>query len=312
MRIGIDLGGTNIAAGVVDEFDEIAYAVSEKTNATDDPYTLVNDIKKLIKKIIHHTDFQINSIGIGVPGIVNDDGLVLECVNLGWFDIDLKNLVQDMFNIPTYIANDATVACIAEAAIGSLKGVDNGVLLTLGTGVGGGFIVNGQVLRGPHGLASEVGHMVVGTGRYICNCGRCGCLETFASSTAIIKHAKSLLTDENVDETSEFYLNYKDNIDKVDGKAIFDYAKKNDPIAKIVIDDFSRYLAIGIVNIIIMIDPEVISLGGGLSNAGGYLLDLVKEKVQRERPYKKIPPPEIKIASLTNDAGIIGAANLNK
>lgn len=312
MKIGVDLGGTNIAAGIVDENGNIVYSASDKTRVTADPYSLVNDIISLIKDIMDKTDYEITSIGIGVPGIVNNDGLVLQCVNLGWINIDLKNKVEEAFEIPTHLANDATVACVAESALGTLKGVDNGVLLTLGTGVGGGFIVNGQILKGPFGRASEIGHMVIGPGRYTCNCGRNGCLETYTSSTSIIKHAKALVQKDDADKTSEFYKAFIDHIDAVDGKAIFDYAKKNDPIAKFVINDLAHYLAIGIVNIMVSIDPEVVTLGGGLSNAGDYLLDIVKAAVEEERLFKTLPGPEIKIATLTNDAGIIGAAFLDR
>ena len=155
----------------------------------------------LISTIIKTNDIskdEIKGIGIGVPGIVNpQNGVVVNCVNLKWDNVDIKKAIEDKLNIPVSLGNDATVAGVAELVVGAMKGCKTGVLITLGTGIGGGIIINGEVYDGFHGIGSEVGHMIVGENYYNCNCGRNGCLETFSSSTAIINYARKLIEEGN-------------------------------------------------------------------------------------------------------------------
>lgn len=316
MRIGIDLGGTNVSGGIVNKSGNIVYSHSVPTEVDRGSQQVVNNIITVIEELINKKSPSdtIEAIGIGVPGIIDSDGVVIECVNLNWKNIHLKKIVEETIGYTTYLANDATVAALAEAEFGSLKGIDTGVLITLGTGVGGGYIINGKMMTGPNGLASEIGHMVVGDNNIKCNCGRTGCLETFTSSTAIIRRAKVEIINApyNLIELSDFHKKYYKNLNDITGEIIFKYAKENDPIASKVINDMLKYLAKGIGNLIVTIDPQVIALGGGLSRAGDYLISHLKEKVELERIFKAINPPEIVLAKLYNDAGIIGAAFIDK
>jgi len=204
-----------------------------------------------------------------------------------------------------FVDNDANVAAIAEYEVGSLKNYNSGILLTLGTGVGGGIIIDGNVIRGAHGAGAEVGHMVVGENFYDCNCGRNGCLETFSSATGINKYINKVLAETNKPSVLRDY-------ERIDTKIIFDCAKKNDAVALDAVNRFVKYLAIGIVNFINILDPEAIALGGGVSHAGQYLVDLLEKEVSKSLYSKDIGIAELKLAELQNDAGIIGAGFMAK
>ena len=195
MYIGIDLGGTNIVTGLVSKDGVIIDSVSIPTETSVGYKIIVNRINESVKMILTSNKLKssdISSIGIGIPGIADSNGVILECVNLGWANIDIKSDLENLTGIKVFVGNDATVACIAESHIGSLKNEETAVLLTLGTGVGGGIIIDKKIYVGKHGVASELGHMVVGENFYDCNCGRNGCLETFSSATAVIKYAKKI------------------------------------------------------------------------------------------------------------------------
>lgn len=312
MYVGIDLGGTNIAAGLVNEHGDILYQTSCPTKSERPASEIAKDMAKLVESLIK--DYKISkedvaSVGIGIPGLANEDGVVIYCVNLGWTNVPLRKMLEDELHIPVFMDNDATVAGLAEYEKGSMKGCHSGILLTLGTGVGGGIILNGEVFSGFHGVGSEIGHTVVGENFYNCNCGKNGCLETFASSTAIIKYTRKLL-ESNKD--SMIMNKAEGNIDNINAKIIFDCAKAGDEIANIAVKRFVKYLAIGIFNITNFLDPEIIALGGGVSGAGEYLLNLVIKEVENNKYYEELPSPKIVLAELGNEAGIIGAAMVGK
>ncbi|CDF57215.1 ROK family protein [Thermobrachium celere] len=313
MYIGIDLGGTNIAAGLVDDSGKILYTKSTPTLATRGYKAVIDDINKLVKDIIEEAKVEkneIKAIGIGIPGLADKDGNVIFCVNLGWENIPLRKMMEEELNIPVFIDNDATVAGLAEYEFGSMKGCKNGILLTLGTGIGGGIILNGEVYSGVHGVGSEIGHMIIGENFYNCNCGKNGCFETFASSTAIIKYTQKLISEGNTDTI--ILQKVEGDLEKINAKVIFDSAKEGDRVAKMAVDRLVKYLVIGIFNIVNFMDPEVIALGGGISNAGEYLLNLVKEEFEKFKYYKTLPAANIVLAQFKNDAGILGAAMLGK
>lgn len=311
MYVGVDLGGTNIAVGLVDENSILKYHKSTPTRAERGSKEVIKDIIKLINETIR--DYGINketvkAIGIGVPGIAEpNSGEVIYCVNLGWNNVPLKQDLEKELNIPVFVDNDATVAGLAEYKIGTMRNCESGVFITLGTGVGGGIVINGKVRSGFNGVGSEIGHMIVGENFYPCNCGRNGCLETFTSSTALINYTRKLIGEGN--ETS-IVKKIKGSLEEINGRIIFEAAKEGDYVANQAVDRLVKYLAIGITNIINIIDPEIIALGGGLSGAGDFLLAKVQEEVERVRYMKMIPIGKIVLATLRNEAGIIGAAAL--
>lgn len=311
MYVGVDLGGTNIAVGLVDENSILKYHKSTPTRAERGSKEVIKDIIKLINEAIRNYGINketVKAIGIGVPGIAKpNSGEVIYCVNLGWNNVPLKQDLEKELNIPVFVDNDATVAGLAEYKIGAMKNCESGVFITLGTGVGGGIVINGKVRAGFNGVGSEIGHMIVGENFYPCNCGRNGCLETFTSSTALINYTRKLISEGN--ETS-IVNKAKGSLQDINGKIIFEAAKEGDYVANKAVDRLVKYLAIGITNIINIIDPEIIALGGGLSGAGDFLLAKVQEEVERVRYMKMIPIGKIVLASLGNEAGIIGAAAL--
>ncbi len=304
MYIGIDLGGTNIAGALVGPNGDIVkkYAIPTDAERGSDAV-----IQSIIEVITHLSDgVEILGIGIGIPGIADPiTGMVLACVNLNWYNVPLKDKLSNAFKAPIYIDNDATVAAVAEFVVAQENKYTDAVMLTLGTGVGGGIIINGKVASGTHGIGSELGHMIVGEGLYQCNCGRSGCLETFTSSTAIIKYARHLL--ETTDTPSELRLV---NPLHIDGEFIFNAAKNGDMLANQVVDRLAKYLSIGIMNIVSVIDPQIIVLGGGLSHAGDFLLDKIKSQVGTLKYFDGSDVAKIEIAKLKNDAGLLGAAML--
>lgn len=313
MYIGIDLGGTNIAVGLVDDNGKIKYAKTRPTKSYRTSREIIMDMRDLILEIIgqHEVDIsQIKSIGIGIPGLADENGNVIFCVNLGWKNVPLRKILEEELEIPVYMDNDATVAALAEYEYGAMKGAKSGVMLTLGTGIGGGIILNGKIYSGYNGVGSELGHMIVGENYYDCNCGRNGCFETFASSTAIINYTKKILSQ--TEEKSLINEVIKGDIDKLNAKIIFDCAKAGDKIANISVKRLVKYLSIGIFNIVNSLDPQIIALGGGVAKAGQYLLDLVIEDVTKNKYFKSLPMAKIVLASLGNEAGIIGAAMLGK
>lgn len=316
MYIGVDLGGTNIVTGLVSEEGNIINSYSVATEASQGAEAIINKISNSVNKIITDSKIEkteINSVGIGIPGIVNPSGVVLDCVNLGWENIALKDKLENILNIKVFVGNDATVAGIAEAWKGSLKGEDCAALLTLGTGVGGGLIIGGKVYSGNNGIASELGHMVVGDNFYDCNCGRNGCLETYSSATGVIKYAIKVVNEADLNNSdSKFAIDFKNNVSKITCKDVFDYAKLNDKLAKSVVDRMVKYLVRGIVNLVITIDVEKISIGGGVSSAGLYLIDLIKNELEKERIFRSVDAPRVVLATMGNEAGVVGAALIEK
>lgn len=305
MLIGIDLGGTNIAAGLVTNEGELIFKKSIPTMADRPAEELIKDIYMLIDELRSSTEETIESVGIGIPGLVNKDmSVVLTCANLHWHHVRLMDGLENL-NLPIAIDNDANVAAYAEYKIGSLKGVSNGVMVTLGTGVGGGIIVDDRDVRGGHGIGNELGHMIIGENFYDCNCGSNGCFETFASATAIIKYAQHLI------ETTGLPSKLRE-LETITARDVIDLSKEEDVIATETYERFIKYLARGIVNVLVLLDPERIALGGGVSGAGDYLLDRLKKEVDKQYFLSEFSSTELVISELGNDAGIVGAALLAK
>lgn len=314
MFIGVDLGGTNIAVGIVDELGELKFQNSRPTRRERKPDEIIEDIIDLINEVINDSGIEkqeIKAIGIGIPGLADPKtGNVIEIINLNWKKIPLKDPMEKALGIPVFIDNDATLAGLAEYEAGAMKGKKSGVFMTLGTGVGGGIIIDGKIHTGHNGIGSEIGHMIVGENYYDCNCGRNGCLETFASSTALINYTKKLINEENIETIISEKID--GDINNLNGKIIFHAAVRGDKLANKAVDRFAKYLSIGIINIISVIDPEIFVLGGGISKAGTFLLDKIRAEVLKSKYFKTLPVGDIVLAELSNDAGIIGAAMLGK
>lgn len=308
-KIGIDVGGMSIKAGVVVNGEITTRAVKE-TNQSGGLENMIKDIIDLVENLLVESKLvikDIGSIGIGFPGIVTKEGRVT-CVNLGLENSLIVPKLEEYFNgTHVGVGNDANVAALAEYVYGSMKGYNSGVMITLGTGVGGGIVIDGNLIIGANGIGAEIGHTILDTNYYNCNCGNNGCFETFCSATAIIKYAQKLLNENRETIIRDMCEN---NTENITAKMVFDAYKENDEVAIEIVDRFKKYLAMGIGNIVNFIDPAVISIGGGVSNASEILLDGLSDSVKQYLPFKKAKIGDIVIAKFKNDAGIIGASAL--
>ncbi len=306
--VGIDVGGTNLKAGVVNEEGKIISKVDCPTKVERGHEAVVADMAKLALKAIEKSGVamdEVKSVGIGIPGVLDPrTGVVPFCTNLGWHDVPVIQLMQKIIDKPVYVDNDATVAALAENVAGVSAGAKSSVFLTLGTGVGGGIVLNGKVYSGFNGVGSELGHMIVVVDGEQCTCGNRGCWERYASATALIR-----MGTEAAAKHPESSLAAAKNIS---AKTVIDAAKAGDAAALEVFDRYTYYLAVGLVNIINFIDPEIIAIGGGVSAAGEFLIQPVREKLEKLIFYKSMPHAHVELATLGNDAGIIGAAMLGK
>lgn len=310
--IGVDIGGTGIQAGIVSESGKILLVKECKTDVQGGFEKVLQDIKALINELLIGygiTMKEIVSIGFGVPSSINLKGEVT-CVNLGWKQVAFLPSLRSLYSeVQVYAENDATVAAVAEAKFGTMKERAVAVMLTLGTGVGSGIIINGKPFVGAQGMGSELGHMIIGENDFECNCGNNGCFETFCSATAIIKYTQKLLEE---GAKSQIREKCQDHLNRINAKMVFDAYRAGDEVAIQVITRLKHYLAIGIANIINSIDPHVIALGGGVSRAGDILLEGLKEEVRKYVVYKDECFADLVIAGLGNEAGIIGAAFLGQ
>lgn len=312
MLIGVDLGATFIKVGLVDSKGNILRMNSRLTCAERGHIPIIHSIVKQIKELVVAQGIgmeEIHSIGIGVPGLVEyDAGRVVYCSNLAWKNVELGTELNSLLGKNVYVENDATAAGLGENLFGSTKGADNSVFLTLGTGIGGGIIINKEIYRGSHVAGSEIGHMIIGENFYDCNCGNNGCFETFSSATAIIKYVQHRIKE---DEFKTSILEIAENkAENINAKIIFDAAEKGDTLALEAVDRMCKYLAIGIINIYNILDPDIIALGGGVSKAGSFFVEQVKKKVSGMIFTSDVKYGEIVLASLGNNAGIIGSAFL--
>ena len=315
-RIGIDLGGTNIAAGIVDKDMNLLYTASVPTGADRDGALIMDDMAELCRKLCadHNVDLsEIESIGIASPGIANHDtGVVEYANNLPFRKFPIAQMLRDRLGIERIrLENDANAAAWGEAVAGAAKGTSNSIMITLGTGVGGGIIIDNKVYSGFNYAGAELGHIVIEVNGAQCSCGRKGCWEAYSSATGLIRMTKEKI--EECERTGRPTLMKKmaEEKGKVSGRTAFDAKRAGDEAASEVVDKYVLYLAEGLSNIVNIFQPEVVSLGGGVSNEGDYLLDLLMPRI-RERVYggNIVLATKICVAKLGNNAGIIGAAML--
>ena len=330
-RIGIDLGGTNIAVGVVDDGHAIVSRVSVPTMASRPAAEVVRDMGGAVEQVLARAGVSVadcRSMGVGSPGTCNSaDGVVERAYNLGWDHVPVCRMLEQRFGIPCRLSNDANCAALAEQVAGAAVGHDNVVLVTLGTGVGGGIIIGGRIYDGMRGAGAELGHTLLVMDGEPCTCGRRGCWEAYSSATALIRqacqaaarHPDSLLA-RLADGALRDGLSLLDQcavsgrqVDRaaVNVKTVFDAADRGDETAQAVVDRYCDYLGAGLVNIVNALAPEVILIGGGISRQGERLLAPVRRYVERNCfGGKDGAVPVIAPAKLGNEAGIIGAAAL--
>ena len=310
-RIGVDLGGTNIAVGVINENLEIISRANTKTNIPRPAEEIFADIVKCCKEAVSKAGIdmsQVASIGIGTPGSCDKkNGIILYANNLYFDNVPAAELVNKQLpGVPVYIENDANCAALGEALAGSGKGKKSFIAVTLGTGVGGGVVLDGNVLTGCNDAGGELGHMVIKFDGEPCNCGRVGCWERYASATALVNQTRKAMLEH---KDSVMWELASGNIENAGGRTAFDAMRLGDECATRVCNTYMEYIAIGTVNLVNIFQPELICFGGGICNEGETLLGPIRELIKKWR-YSKYQDKQTEIcrATLGNDAGIIGAA----
>ena len=315
-RIGIDLGGTNIAAGIVNDAYEIVCKASVPTNAERPSEAIADDMVALCYKLCENAGIsptEIASVGIAAPGIANhDDGVIEYSCNLPFRQFPICAYIKERFPAPlAVVENDANAAAWGEAIAGAAKGTRDSVMITLGTGVGGGIIIDGKVYSGFNCAGGELGHTVIVAGGRPCGCGRKGCWEAYSSATGLINMTKDKIAECETAGRATVMTELAEKYGKVNGRVAFDAMRLGDEAGKEVVDEYAYYLGIGLANMVNLFQPEVLSIGGGISNEGKTLLELVEPIVRAEQYGGDVAElTKIRIAELKNDAGIIGAATL--
>ncbi len=308
-RIGIDLGGTFIKGGVVDSAGDLLVFDKTPTEVEKGQNCITDNIATLCKGLLRQANIpleKILGIGMGVPGMIDaKKGTVIFSGNLHFTNFPIAKLLETRTGLPVKIANDANVATLGEVKFGSGKSYKNAVLLTLGTGVGGGVVIDGKLLEGNRSAGAELGHMVIVAGGEECTCGRKGCLEAYASATALIRDTKRAMQR---DKTSKMWQ--IGSVEKITGKTAFDYAKK-DATANAVVKNYIEKLGEGIINFANVFRPEAILLGGGVCAQGDELINPL-QTIVNEKIFAGEKGPQVKIlqATLGNLAGILGASAL--
>lgn len=310
-RIGIDLGGTFIAAGLVNEAMEIVDRASVRTNAPRHMEGIIGDMAAMTKDLMERGGLRredIASVGVGVPGTANGEtGCIEDANNLGFADEPFLPLLQERLGLPVCFGNDANAAAWGEYRAGGYR-EDSFIMMTIGTGIGGGIILGGKLWPGVNGAAAEFGHMTIRCGGVPCSCGRSGCFEAYGSATALIGQARERMLSD--DGTLLWQLCGGDP-ERLEARTVFDGAVARDRVCRELLDAYTTYLAEGAANIINLFQPAVLCVGGGVSRAGDALLRPLREKTAKliySQNAKR--NTQIILARLDNDAGIIGAALL--
>ncbi len=311
--IGIDLGGTNIVAGVVDDNYEILASAKCKTALPRDAASIIDDMAEMARQAVEQAGLSmqdIHHVGVGCPGTCNTEtGEVEYSNNLKFSHVMLAPMLKERLGLPVYIGNDADAAAMGEFKAGAAKGVNSCVCITLGTGVGSGIILDGKIHNGFNFSGGELGHTVVVANGEPCTCGRHGCWETYASATALINQTRRAMQEHPESAMWEI----ADTLDKVNGLTAFDGMRAGDAVAKAVVDTYIGYVACGITNLINIFQPEMVCVGGGICKEGETLMAPLRSIVEKDR-YSKYCAKQTKlcVAQLGNDAGVVGAAALGR
>lgn len=303
---GVDVGGTTCKIGFFENSGNMLDKWEIKTNTENHGASILDDIVASLESKLADAGIskdEVEGVGIGVPGPVKNDSVVCECVNLGWGTFDVAETLSEKIGLPVKVGNDANVAALGEMWKGGGQGCKNGVMVTLGTGVGGGVIINGSIIGGVHGAGGEIGHMKVSdTETDVCGCGKCGCLEQYASATGIVRLAKKRLAADDTATTLR-------DLPEVTAKDIFDAAKAGDAVSLELVETLGTILGGALAAIACVADPEMFVIGGGVSKAGQILLDVV-QKHFKERAFQACEDTKFVLASLGNDAGMYGCAKM--
>lgn len=303
---GVDVGGTTIKMGFFETSGKLIDKWEIKTDTSNGGENILSDIAKAIDNKLAQEGISKNDVqgvGVGVPGPVNSKGIVLKCVNLGWGVFNVEEELASLTGLKVKAGNDANVAALGEMWQGAGKGSEDMVMVTLGTGVGGGIIVDGKVIAGANGAGGEIGHITVNDDEIeACNCGQYGCLEQYTSATGIVRMAKRKLakTDEETSLSS---------VEELSAKIIFDEAKKGDKIAGELVEELGKILGSTLSNIAAVTNPEVIVIGGGVSKAGQILIDTI-HKHFTESVFHACKDTRFVLAGLGNDAGMYGCVKM--
>ena len=307
--IGIDVGGTKVLGGVVDEFGLVV-----KTARRDTPReggaALTQTIADVAKELA--AEFTVDAVGVSAAGFVSSDRkTMLATPNIaGWNGVDLDYELTQLIGLPVVIENDGNAAGWGEYRFGAGRGKKNMMILTIGTGIGGGIIVDGQMVRGSYGIAAEVGHMRVLPEGHLCGCGARGCFEQYASGTALMRHAREAIAA-SPDLARNLLARGDGTIEGLTGKAITEAAREGDTVALAAFNTTAQWLGAGIASLSVILDPEAVVIGGGVVDAGEILLAPTRAAMERYMPFAgKHPYPEIIAATLGNEAGLVGAADL--
>ena len=307
--LGIDLGGTNIKGGVINDAGEILREASRPTQVEKGAETIADGIAALIKDLEQGETF--GGIGLGCPGTVDDEsGEVVCAFNLNLIHYDLRGAIKARTGYEIRLGNDANVAALAEATVGAGKGAHSTVVITLGTGVGCGVVLEGKMLTGYTGAASELGHMVIAEDGAPCTCGRKGCFEAYASATALIRVTKEAMERH---PESAMHAVAREN-GTVDGRTAFTAAQRGDEAAAEVVHEYVKYLASGVTNVVNIFFPEIVAFSGGIANQGEALLAPLRDEVRRQEFGGAYVKKHAKLVRCTlgYQSGIIGAALLAK
>ncbi|MFC7060627.1 ROK family glucokinase [Halobacillus seohaensis] len=307
--IGTDIGGTTIKLAVISTEGEIIKKWEIPTDISNKGSHITKDINIAINNTLSELNLQKSSIlgiGAGAPGFVDTStGYINEAINIGWKDYDFGIELSELTNLPVWVDNDANLAALGENWLGAGRAVDNLIAVTLGTGVGGGIIANGEILNGANGTAAEIGHMTVKTsGGKPCNCGRLGCLETETSATAIVRKAYEKIEDGHDSNLVQ--------LEEITAKSVFELAADGDTASREVLAEVVDILGLSLANLSVAINPNKIVLGGGVSQAGDQLLNPLKEAFQKYALPRVAEACIFELAELGNDAGVIGGASLVK
>ncbi|MCI5882842.1 MAG: ROK family glucokinase [Eubacterium sp.] len=301
--IGVDVGGTSIKMGMFSHTGELLekWEIPTRVDEDEDTDRILPDIAESIEKKRAEKNGNIVGIGLGIPGPVTNDGVVLKCANIHWPVFNVKEKLFDLTGVANIrVGNDANVAALGEMWKGGGRGYDSIVMVTLGTGVGGGVILGGKILTGTQGAAGEIGHLTVEYGEEeTCNCGKKGCLEQYASATGIVRMAQKQMSPQSS----------LAKLEEVTAKDIFDAAKAGDEYALHVVDEFARYLGVALANVAQILDPEAFVIGGGVARAGSIITEKV-DKYYDENVMFALRDKQFHLAELGNDAGIYGAVRM--
>ena len=305
--IGIDLGGTNIKTALIDREGDIIARDITPTDSSEGVQAVVREIVDAVEATAGQGEIPVRNlvgVGVGAPAVSSDQGVVGLAPNLGWKDVPLRAILQDRLPVPVSVDNDASVAALAEARIGSGAGAASLFFITLGTGIGGGIVIRGKIHHGASFAAGEIGHVVIRPDGPLCRCGRKGCLEALSSGTAMIRDARAAIEAGRPSKITELANGL---IRSVTPEMISRAARENDGLAREVFTTAAEHLGIAVTNIIHLLSPEVIAIGGGISEAGPVLFDPIQQTIGELTIPHMLKHTRVVKAQLGNDAGAIGA-----